>query len=102
MMWQESAPEFVRVCNACYENSECNEQAGGQCVELPGGGCDYSAFVCLYPGDPCFNDGQECQGQCINREGRAVCASEEELEAAAQPDYSIDGESGEDDEEDDD
>ena len=78
-LWRESNPQPMRVCNACFEADECTERPGGRCVELPALGCGYSAFVCVYPGDPCFDEGAGCaDGECFNREGRALCAPPEE------------------------
>ena len=72
MLWRESNPQPARVCNGCLADEECLRENGGRCVELPGEGCDYSAFVCVYPGDPCF-EGGSCDGRCINLQGRAHC-----------------------------
>jgi hypothetical protein len=75
MLWRESDPQPERVCNGCLMAEDCVDRAGGECVELQGVGCAYSAFVCAYPGDPCFGDRAGCAGgECVNREGRAVCS----------------------------
>lgn len=75
MLWRESNPQPVRVCNGCLMTEDCVDRPGGECVELPGEGCAYSAFVCVYPGDPCSGDRSGCAGgACVNRDGRAVCA----------------------------
>lgn len=71
--FRETHREPVRVCNGCLTDEECSERPGGRCVELPGEGCAYSAFVCTYPGDPCHGDRAGCEGSCANRAGRAVC-----------------------------
>lgn len=76
MLWRESHPPTMRVCNACFEQADCLERPGGRCIELPPDGCGYSAFVCVYRGDPCFDDGAGCTGQCANHEGRALCRDE--------------------------
>jgi hypothetical protein len=84
MLWRESDPQPMRVCNGCLTVDDCVERPGGECVELQGEGCTYSAFVCVYPGDPCAGDRSGCEGgECVNREGRAVCA--QPGEAGAQP-----------------
>jgi hypothetical protein len=75
MLWRESSPAPARVCNACFFDDECLERSGGRCVELPGRGCEYSAFVCVYPGDPCADAGAGCSGRCINHGGLALCDS---------------------------
>ncbi len=83
-LWRESDPQPMRVCNACLDDGECLDKPGGHCIELPGVGCTYPAFVCVYPDDPCFGEGEGCvDGECANREGRAVCFQvDEEPEGA--------------------
>ena len=74
MLWRESAPQPARVCNGCLLAEDCVERPGGTCAELQGEGCAYSAFVCVYPGDPCWGERDGCAGgECVNRAGRAVC-----------------------------
>ncbi len=77
MLWRESNPQPQRVCNGCFADDECTDGPGGFCVELPGQECDYSAFVCVYPDDPCFGEREGCAGECFNQEGRALCVTPE-------------------------
>ena len=74
-IWRDSRPASVQVCNGCLEDGDCDVRPEGACVELPAEGCGYSAFVCVYPGDPCAGDRSGCPGRCASLDGRAVCTA---------------------------
>jgi len=53
------------VCDVCEADSECTEQADGQCRELPSPHWgDPPARVCIYPDDECYEP-ESCERQCM-------------------------------------
>lgn len=65
------------VCDRCEADSECTEQAGGQCRELPSPRWgDPPARVCIYPDDECYEP-ESCDKQCMLEGAGSACRLEE-------------------------
>lgn len=67
------------ACVTCSEDTHCSAKPGGRCaVLMTNESCNAARAVCVYPGDPCFDEkAPRCAKgeQCLADGGKAHCGT---------------------------